>query len=287
MKRTFRITEIGGASCASQVEKRVRALDGVLDVSLNMVTGDMRVSFDEDEVTPGDIIAAVAATGYVARAREKRPDGEKKREKHRLLAHLVLVWLFSLLILYLCLAKPLRLPLPEAFPLSALRRRDAADSAASSHYSVPGCIHRRLEIAHSLRAQHVHAGCAGAGTSAAYSLFELVVGAWKLSSGMAHEMHLYFDTSAMILALVTLGKYAEALARVRTSEAIARLKRLRPEAARVVRGGNETVVPAAEVSPGDTVFVRRGDVVPPTAKFSPATDGWICPCSRAKARRSR
>ena len=112
MKRTFRITEIGGASCASQVEKRVRALDGVLDVSLNMVTGDMRVSFDEDEVTPGDIIAAVAATGYVARAREKRPDGEKKREKHRLRAHLVLVWLFSLLILYLCLAKPLRLPLP-------------------------------------------------------------------------------------------------------------------------------------------------------------------------------
>ena len=101
MKRTFRITEIGGASCASQVEKRVRALDGVLDVSLNMVTGDMRVSFDEDEVTPGDIIAAVAATGYVARAREKRPDGEKKREKHRLRAHLVLVWLFSLLILYL------------------------------------------------------------------------------------------------------------------------------------------------------------------------------------------
>lgn len=267
MKRTFRITEIGGASCASQVEKRVRALDGVLDVSLNMVTGDMRVSFDEDEVTPGDIIAAVAATGYVARAREKRPDGEKKREKHRLRAHLVLVWLFSLLILYLCLAKPLRLPLPEAFryPLSAavmqlilllpviILCRDVFTGGWKSLIHFAPNMYTLVAL--------------GAGTSAAYSLFELVVGAWKLSSGMAHEMHLYFDTSAMILALVTLGKYAEALARVRTSEAIARLKRLRPEAARVVRGGNETVVPAAEVSPGDTVFVRRGDVVPADGKI--------------------
>ena len=283
MKRTFRITEIGGASCASQVEKRVRALDGVLDVSLNMVTGDMRVSFDEDEVTPGDIIAAVAATGYVARAREKRPDGEKKREKHRLRAHLVLVWLFSLLILYLCLAKPLRLPLPEAFryPLSAavmqlilllpviILCRDVFTGGWKSLIHFAPNMYTLVAL--------------GAGTSAAYSLFELVVGAWKLSSGMAHEMHLYFDTSAMILALVTLGKYAEALARVRTSEAIARLKRLRPWFAAAMRRSFRR-----RRFPPEIRFSCAGATwCPPTAKFSPATDGWICPCSRAKARRSR
>ena len=120
----------------------------------------------------------------------KRPDGEKKREKHRLRAHLVLVWLFSLLILYLCLAKPLRLPLPEAFryPLSAavmqlilllpviILCRDVFTGGWKSLIHFAPNMYTLVAL--------------GAGTSAAYSLFELVVGAWKLSSGMAHELSL-------------------------------------------------------------------------------------------------
>ncbi len=260
MKRAFTVSELGGAGCAAQVEKCVRALDGVMDVSINVVSGALRVSYDEKRVSTDDIIAAVASAGYVARLPVK--DSADKRVKRVSDAKLLFTCFSALLMLYLTLSDALRLPIFEflRYPLtvgmiqmmlSVIVMRINKDVFSGGMQALKN------------RAPNMYTLVSlGAFASAAYSVYELFAGAWRLSAGMEASMHLYFDTSSMILALVALGKYFEARARVRASEAINRISRLRPETARVIRGDETIEIPASEVVAGDTLCVRKGDIVP-------------------------
>ena len=263
MKKSFVITGLSGTSCASQVEKKVRALEGVADISVNAVTGLMRVSFDEKRVGDADIITAVTHAGYSAHVFDKKNAEDRKRKtSQQTFTRLTLVWIFTLVILYLTLALAFKLPIGErlSYPLPA--------GLVQLLLLVPVMILSRDIFSGGLkslknRAPNMYTLVSlGAIASAAYSVFELIWGAWRVSAGISGSMHLYFDTSAMILSLVALGTYFEARARRGTSAAISRLSRLRPETARRLENGKETVVQASEVEMGDTLIVRKGDIVP-------------------------
>ncbi|MBQ3079792.1 MAG: heavy metal translocating P-type ATPase [Clostridia bacterium] len=264
MKRTFMVTELSGAICAANVEKSVRALSGVHDVSINIVTGVMRVSFDEKKVKAEDVIANVANAGYVARLTDKNEGGRFNRnsEERQLFRRLLLTCLLSILILYISLASHYPLPMARALshplpagivemlimvPVMLLNREVFSGGAKALKNRAPN-MHTLISL--------------GAFASFAYSIFELIRGAWLLSEQAVVQMHLYFDTSALILALVALGKFFEARARLRANQAMSRLSKMRPETATLVSGDTESTVSAASVRKGDILVIRKGDIVP-------------------------
>lgn len=263
MKKMFLVTGLSDSAGAERVDACVRRLDGVDDVSVNVATGAMRVSFDEKTVRANDVIAAVTEAGYMARLAERDRE-EKNADDQRGAGFLRMacVWLLSLTVLYLTLVPRLGLPAWDflTYPLSA--------GLTQMVLLLPVMVLSRDIFSGGMRSLKNRAPnlftlvSLGAAAAAAYSVYELILGAWKISAGNAHVMRLYFDTSAMILALVALGKYVETRARLSTSAALARLSKLRPETARVMREGRERVVPASEVLAGETVVVRRGDAVP-------------------------
>lgn len=268
MKKVFTVNGMNSATCAKQVEKYVKRLDGVEDASANVATGQIRVAFDETCVRENDIISAIADAGYLARLPVTGQAAKKKNKKRGAgFGHMIVVWIMALAIMYLSLGASLPLPM-----------------WALTEYLLPsGLVQMILLVPVMLLSHEIFAGgvrslkhgapnmftlvALGAAASATYSIFELVRGAWMLSAGQAPEMHLYFDTSAMVLALVSLGKYVEARAKLRTSEALSRLSRLCPETMRVLRGSGECVVNAAEIAAGETVVVCKGEIIP--------TDGTV------------
>ena len=261
MKKTFLVTGLSDSAGAERVKACARHLVGVDDVSVNVATGAMRVSFDENSVRPDDVIDAVTEAGYLIRPaeREKKAASERRRTG---LMRMTGVWILSLCVLYITLSQRLGLPAWAflTYPLSAgLTQMVLLMPIIALSREIFSVGMRSLRN----RAPNLFTLVSlGAAAAAAYSVYELIVGAQKISAGEAREMRLYFDTSAMILALVALGKYAETRARLSTSAAISRLSRLRPETARVMRGGRECAVPASEVLAGETAVVRQGDAVP-------------------------
>lgn len=267
LKKSFVIVGGNGAA-VKRMKKRVRRLDGVRRVRIQAELGEMRVGFDEQVLGVDDILCAAAQAGCTLRPRDKDPEETSRAPLiDPSLRHLLLTWLMALAVMYLALAPSLGLPIFEflRYPLSAglMQMLLLAPAMLISHDVFSGGIKSLRRFPPNMFALV----SVGAVTSAAYSIFELVVGAWKISAGEPHVMHLYFDTSALILALVALGKFFEARALLSASAAITRLTKLQPDSARVLRGSKERLVSARELEVGDTIVVRASESVP--------TDGTV------------
>ena len=239
--------DIGGmtcASCVSRVERALKRVPGVEDASVNLTTERARV---HGSATTQALIAAVQKAGYeatpaVARSGPKAVDPTERW--HALLAAalsvpLVLGMLASMAGLHLpmawgwvqfALATPVQFWLGARFYLSGWKAVRA------------GAGNMDLLVA--------------LGTSAARGL-----SCWSLLTGHGHEA-LYFESSALIVTFVLLGKFLEGRAKGQTGAAIRALMRLRPDTARVRREGAETDIPIAEVRVGDIVLVRPGERIP-------------------------
>ncbi len=233
------------ASCVARVEKALAAVPGVLRASVNLASESARVEFVRGAVSARALASAVEAAGYAARpaaATEatavRDPAAAMKRD----------------VILALLLAAPLAAPMvPAAFGVQ---------------FSLPPWLQwllatpvqfwcaRRFYLA---AARAVRAGTGNMdllvsiGTLAAYALSLYL---WLVAG---HDAHLYFEASAVVIALVLLGRWLEARAKRQTSEAIRLLGQLRPATARVLRDGAERQVPLDEVLLGDRVVVLPGE----------------------------
>ena len=256
-ERTFDLAIAGMtcASCAGRIEKALRAVPGVIDASVNLATerAHVRVS---SQVDVAALIAAVEAAGYRASvpvvdsagAPANAPDQEADAADARERRHL---WLA------LALSMPLVLPM-LAIPFGV-------------HAMLPGWVQFALATPvqfwlgarfyragwHALKARSGNMDLLVAlGTSAGYGL-----SVWHLLAG-GHHAPLYFEASAVVIALVLVGKRLETRARRQTTAAIHALQALRPATARVRRGHDETDIPLAQVRVGDEVVVRPGERIP-------------------------
>ncbi len=251
------------AACVGKVERALTSVPGVESASVNLATEQAAVVFDPARTDLARLRAAVAAAGYeLAEARPDRVPGEavdgeraareaaQRREKLKFvvgavlsapvllggMSH-VLPWVPGVLQnpwLQLVLATPVQVWVGWQFHrgfVHDLRYRTASMSTLVS-----------------------------IGTSAAY-LWSVAVTLWP-HAFMRHGAMTYYDVSAVVITLVVLGRWLEARARGRTSEAIRRLMSLAPRAARVIRDGVEMDVPTAEVRVGDFVRIRPGERVP-------------------------
>ena len=263
---------IGGmtcASCVSHVENALAGVPGVSRASVNL--GVERASVDYVPGLAGidDMRKAVAEAGY--RVEEMEDAGGQERELERLSKVREIRGLRNRLVFSGAGAVLLFLGTFDAFPwVSGLMGRafypfllwalatPVQFWAGSNFYtSGLGALRHRTANMHTLIAL---------GTSVAYTysavvvLLELIAPSVLADAGI--EAKVYFDTAAIIVALILLGRYLEARAKGQTSEAIRRLMGLKPTSARVLRGGEEIEVPVDQVVPGDILLVRPGEKLP-------------------------
>ena len=273
MKLQFEVTGMTCAACSARVEKVTRGVPGVEKADVNLLAGTMQVEAQSEAVVPA-IEKAVQDAGYGAhlpgdeeKTQETLPAEKQSREmKIRILGSAV-----SLVILmYFTMGHMVGLPAPGWYH----GRENALVAALTQFFlTLPPVYLNRVYFSRGLKALW-HRAPNMDSLIAVGSLASLVYGVaalFRMAYGMGHgnwalvktySENLYFESAAMILTLITIGKYLESRAKGRTGDAIRALMDLSPKTAWVRREGREAEVPVEQVRVGDTVLIRSGGRIP-------------------------
>ena len=268
----FKVIGMGSDHCAGVVKKAVEKLEGVKEVETNFPNSYARVSYDESKLSTRQIIGAISAAGYkpvLVEAGEEAADAEKEaREKEirTLKKKFILAAIFAFPILYVAMAEMISKSLlpgflnPEHFP----GRFALLQIILSIPVIIIGWNFYRVGFPNLLRGTPNMDSLIGVGTSAAYLYSFYAAGLVLLGKDPEGQYvrSLYFETAAVIIALILFGKFLEALSKGKTSEAIKKLMGLAPKTAIVEVDGVEEVVPISEVQVGDVVIVKPGEKIP-------------------------
>ncbi|MBP1715059.1 MAG: copA [Deltaproteobacteria bacterium] len=258
------IISVGGmtcAACVNRVEKTIRSLPGVADVNVNFATEKATVTFDGDQVQRGDFRKTIEDLGYEVRGFEGETPVDREGEaRQQEIQRLKKKFLFSAILTGMIMLGSM----PDWFPWVPRilqEHRVLFILATPIQFWAGWQFYRGFWAAARHRTSDMNTLIA-VGTTAAYAYSTVLAFFPKTFQAAGHHLGVYFDTSAMIIALILLGKLLEAVAKGRTSEAIKRLMGLRPKTARVVREGREADIPVEEVRHGDLVVVRPGEKIP-------------------------
>ena len=253
----LKVSGMSCAACAARVEKQLGSLEGVHSAAVNLASERASVEYDSEKIKTSDLIKAVEAIGYKAeRAEELSVDREKEqREKEirRLRLELVISAILTAPLLFSMLLMITNIDIPffhnEYFQLIV---------ATPVQFIIGFRFYKNAYRA--LRSGSANMDVLIAmGTTAAY-FYSIYNAFFAPHEGMMKE--LYFESSAVIITLILFGKYLEAVAKGRTSEAIKKLMGLQAKTARVIRDGREEDIPIEEVVPGDVIVVRPGEKIP-------------------------
>lgn len=256
------------ASCSQTIEKVINKLDGVQSASVNLATEKMVVDFNPSELSSNDIMEAVKNSGYSAKeslSQEAQADLDKEKKEKHIKKMWSRFWQSAVLtvpLLYIAMGEMVGLPIPEMIHPMVYPERFALLQLA---LTIPVLIIGRPFFLVGFRALfkgHPNMDSLVAlGTSAAalYSLYGTIM---VLLGDHHFAMNLYYESAAVILTLITLGKYFEAVSKGKTSEAIKKLMGLAPKTAIVIRDGVETEISVDDVVLGDVIVVKPGDKIP-------------------------
>ena len=283
MKRTFDVTGMTCAACSARVEKAAANVPGIASVSVNLLKNSMEVDFDGEAATLAAVSAAVEKVGYGAYPRPEAgassanvqqpvqtmndPAAEAKRVRMRL----IVSFCFTIPLFYLSMGHMFGWPLPGVF----LGHENMLTFAFTQFLLLLPVIFVNFKffrvgfktLAHG--APNMDSLIAlGSAASTIYGIAAIYRIGWGMGHGDIDFAHaaatdLYFESAAMILTLITLGKYFEARAKGKTTDAIAKLMDLTPkEAARRTPDGGVEQVPVEQVRVGDLLEVKAGQSVP-------------------------
>jgi len=254
------------AACVAHVEKAVKKVDGIDSVEVSLLTNSMTVSGD---ATPSEIIAAVKSAGYSASLSEGGNDFED-RETPKLKKRLITSLCFLLPLMYVSMGHMIGLPLPSFLEGAENTFNFALVQLVLT--LVVCVINRKFFISGVKGVIKLSPGMdtlvsLGAGAAVIYGLFVMVQILFALKASdtealMAYRHDLYFESAAMILTLITVGKTLESYSKGKTTNAIKGLLELAPDTATVVRNGEEITVKASELSLGDVFVVKAGERIP-------------------------
>ena len=268
----FKVLGMGSDHCAGVVKKTVEKLEGVKEVETNFPNSYARVSYDESKLSTRQIIGAISAAGFkpvLVEAGEEAEDAEKEaREKEirTLKQKFILAAIFAFPILYVAMAEMISKSLlpeflnPEHFPA----RFAVSQVVLSIPVIIIGWNFYRVGFPNLMKGTPNMDSLIGVGTAAAYLYSFYAAGLVLLGKDPEGQYvrSLYFETAAVIIALILFGKFLEALSKGKTSEAIKKLMGLAPKTAIVEVDGVEEVVPISEVQVGDVVIVKPGEKIP-------------------------
>lgn len=273
--KKYKITGMSCAACSSRVEKAVSALDGVKSCSVNLLTATMVVESDRDDEA---IVSAVVAAGYGASpegdSASKSGGADKNstlgegREIRTLVARLIASLIFLLPLVYLSMGHGMwGWPIPHPLDRSPISQGlcqlllSAAVLVINQKFFINGTrglLHRAPNMD-----TLVSLGSGASFVYSVYSLFRMSALPIGEADSAAHLLHeFYFESAAMILTLITVGKLLEAISKGRTTNALRGLMELSPKTATVIRDGDESLIPAEKVRIDDIFVVRPGESIP-------------------------
>lgn len=280
MQEKYNVTGMTCAACQARVQKSVSHLTGVQDCNVNLLKNSMVVTYDDQAVNSGQIIVAVEKAGYGASLQQAKgskaatqavsPVDTAKKEYEAMRRRVIWSFVFTIPLFYISMGHMMGWPLPGFF----LGTQNSMIYALTLFLLVlPVAIINNKYYRMGFKTL-LHGSpnmdsliALGSGASLAYGVYALYKIAWGFGHGdlamvdqFTHD--LYFEGAGTILTLITLGKFFEARAKGRTSDAINKLMNLAPKKATVVRDGVETVIPAEEVEKGDILIVKAGESVP-------------------------
>ncbi len=279
MKHKFNVKGMTCSACSANVEKTVKKLAGVGEVNVNLLSNSMAVEYDEDICKKENIIAAVSDAGYSASIMQQGVDDSQKIEHlpnesqgeiESMKKRIVVSFVFLIPLIYISMGGIFFIPRPSG--LEGVQ--NALAPAFLQFLLILPIVYTNRKyyqvgfrtLLH--RAPNMDSLIAVSSSAALlygiYAIFQIGYGLGHNDWGLAgqYAANLYFDSAAMILSLVTLGKFMEERSKGRTSEAISKLIDLAPRTAVVIRDGFEHEIPARDVAVGEIVVLKPGQSIP-------------------------
>lgn len=265
-ERSFILEGMSCATCAKNIEDTVSSLDGIEEAVVNFATEKMVVKFDKETLSIAEIEKKVVEAGYKAKLEiDNSVDDQaekKQQEIDGIWRRFIYSAIFTVPVLYIAMAEMVGLPTLES--LSPMGNPKLF-STVQFILVLPVLYFGRKFFSVGIRAllrrkPNMDSLVAlGAGAAFLYSIYSTVL----VYSGDEHAaMHLYYESAAVILTLITLGKYLEGVSKNRTTNAISKLVGLVPKTANLIKNGEEHIVAIDEISTGDILLVRPGEKVP-------------------------
>ncbi len=274
----FNVTGMTCSACSARIEKNMNKTEGIKDTNVNLLSNSMVVKYDDSVISENDIIKIVQNTGYDAnlaegkrvtdKSQSAKPDAEIEFKEMK--QRLIVSFIFSIPLLYIAMGHMLNMPLPSIFygmenaltfaftqfllclPVMIINKK----------YYIVG--YKTLFKGSPNMDSLIAIGTSAAFAYGVYAIYKIGYGLGHMDMDlvMQYSMDLYFESAAIVLALITLGKFFEARAKGRTSDAIKKLIDLSPKTALVERNGIEEEIPVEEVVKGDIIIVKPGQSVP-------------------------
>ena len=251
------------SACANRIEKVTGKILGVENSTVNFATEKLTVTLDENQVTYGQIKAAVEKAGYeIIKEEQKETEVKTKDESSKLLTRFIVSLIFAVPLLIISMGHMVGMPLPKMIdPMMNPLNFALIQLVLTLPVVIAGYKFYKIGLKNLIKLSPNMDSLIAIGTLTAF--FYSVFGIYMITKGdTSYAMHLYFESAAVILTLITLGKYLEAVSKGKTSQAIQALMGLAPKTATIERRGQELVLPIEEVLVGDIVIVKPGEKLP-------------------------
>lgn len=278
MKKKFNISGMTCAACVAHVQKAVESLEGTSNVSVNLITNTMTLDMNTDILDKTHIIKAVEKAGYHASDTSETQSSKKKntinknleKEVKSLHRRLIISVVFIIPLMYISMGSMWGLPLAD---IISHHINPIGFAMTQFLLTLPIVYINRLYYIKGYKSLFNGASnmdtliAIGSSAALVYGIFAIYMIGYGLAIGNAelvkqYCMNIYFESAAMILTLITVGKYLEAKSKGKTSEALERLMSMSPSTALIERQGIQTEVPIEEVVAGDIVIIKPGGTIP-------------------------
>ena len=265
---TLKVEGMTCSACANRVERVTQKIEGVELAVVNFATEKLTIKLDADVASYGQVKAAVEKAGFQLVSEEDTIKGEEKKhdEASKLLIRFIISLIFAVPLLIISMGHMVGMPLPHLIdPMMNPFNFGIVQLILTLPVVMAGYKFYQVGIKNLIQLSPNMDSLIAIGTLTAF--FYSVFGIYKITQGDAsYAMHLYFESAAVILTLITLGKYLEAVSKGKTSQAIKALMGLAPKTATIERNGRELEVPIEEVVVGDLVLVKPGEKLPVDGK---------------------
>lgn len=291
-KDLFNVTGMSCAACVGHVEKAVKKVNGVKEVNVNLLSNNMTVEYDENTCIAGQIEKSVKDAGYGAKVvgKNKSESGDKndysddiKAQNKKKFIELIVSGILLIALMYFSMGNMMwGFPSPDVFdhhkntvgfaliqfilllPILYIYRRYFISGYKKLFRGAPNmdtlvAIGSTASVVYGIAAMFIMSNATA--KIAMGGLTEEQIAGYRSIIATYHH-NLYFESAGMILTLVSLGKYLEGLSKQKTTKAVEALASLAPKRAVVLVNGEEKEIAAEEVKAGDTVVVRKGEIIP-------------------------
>ena len=262
-KKTYVVEGMTCSACANRVERVVKKLEGVDNASVNFATEKLTVEIDKDKIKEDEIKAVVDKAGYkLLEESEVKVDEKGDSESSKLFRRFIISLTFTVPLLIISMGHMIGMPLPEVIdPMVNPLNFALIQLVLTLIVMFTGIKFYKTGIKNLFELSPNMDSLIAVGTFSAFAYGVFAV--YKIIAGETHyAMHLYFESAATILTLITLGKFLEAVSKGKTSEAIKALMGLAPKIATIERNGRELQVKVDGVKIDDIVIVKPGEKLP-------------------------